>query len=134
MIKRKIYLILGIIFFGIGLFGYYMPVVPGTIFMILAAYCFMHSSERLYNKIVNNPIYGKPIKDYIENHFISLRAKFIILGSMWGATLFTLYITPSMRFPTSLSFFDIPIAINIKIIGIILAIIGTIVVLRAKHK
>ena len=102
--------------------------------MILAAYCFMHSSDRLYNKIVNNPIYGKPIKDYIENHFISLRAKFIILGSMWGATLFTLYITPSMRYPTSLSLFDIPVVVNIKIIGIILAAIGTFVVLRAKHK
>jgi len=134
MIKRKIYLILGIIFFGIGLFGYYMPVVPGTIFMILAAYCFMHSSERLYDKIVNNPIYGKPIKDYIENHFIPLRVKFVILGSMWGATLFTLYITPLMRYPTPLSLFDIPIVINVKIIGIILALIGTIVVLRARHK
>ena len=134
MIKRKIYLILGIIFFGIGLFGYYMPVVPGTIFMILAAYCFMHSSEKLYNKIVNHPIYGKPIKNYIENHFIPLRVKFIILGSMWIATLFTLYITPSMRYPTSLTFFDIPIVINIKIIGIILSLIGSIVVLRARHR
>ena len=134
MIKRKIYLILGIIFFGIGIFGYYMPVMPGTVFMILAAYCFMHSSERLYKKIVNHPMYGKAIKNYIENHFIPLRAKFIILGSMWGTTLFTLYITPSMRYPTSLSLFDIPVVVNIKIIGIILAAIGTFVVLRAKHK
>ena len=99
----------------LGVAGYILPVMPGTIFMILAAYCFMHSSEKLYNKIVNHPIYGKPIKNYIENHFIPLRVKFIILGSMWMATLFTLYIAPSMRFPISLTFFDIPIVINIKI-------------------
>ena len=134
MIKRKIYLIFGFIFFGLGLFGYYMPVLPGTIFMILAAYCFMHSSKTLYNKIVNHPIYGNPIKDYIENHFISLRAKYIILASMWGATMFTVYITPSMRFPTSLTFFNLSVTINIKIIGIVLAAIGTFAVLRAKHK
>ena len=134
MIKRKIYLVFGVVFFGIGMFGYYMPVLPGTIFMILAAYCFMHSSERLYNKIVDHPIYGSPIKDYIENHFISLRAKFVILGSMWAATLLTVYMVPAMRYPTSLALFEIPIVFNIKIIGIILSIIGTMVVLRARHR
>ena len=50
-IKKNIYLVLGFIFFGIGLFGYYMPLIPGTIFMIISAYCFMNSSEKLYNKI-----------------------------------------------------------------------------------
>ena len=134
MIKKKIYIALGSLFFGIGLFGYYMPVVPGTIFMILAAYCFMHSSEKLYNKIVNHPLYGSPIKSYIEDNFISLKAKFLILGSMWIATLCTVYLVPAMRYPTSLALFDIPIVFNIKIFGILLAIIGSIVVLRARHK
>ena len=134
MIKKYIYIAFGFLFFGIGLLGYYMPVLPGTIFMILAAYCFMHSSDKLYGKIVNHPIYGAPIKDYIENHFISLRAKFIILGSMWITTLCTLYLASSMRYLTSLTLFNMPIIFNIKIIGIMLAIIGSIVILRASHK
>ena len=134
MIKKKFYLTLGFLFFGIGIFGYYMPVVPGTIFMILAAYCFMHSSEKLYDKIVNHPLYGAPIKGYIEKNHISLKSKFIILGSMWAATLCTVYLTPEMRYTSSLTLFDIPIVFNIKVFGIILAIIGSIVVLRAKHK
>jgi len=133
MIKKKIYFLLGILFFGLGLFGYYMPVVPGTIFMIFAAYFFMHSSDKFYGKIVNHPVYGSPIKDYVENNRISLKAKFIILGSMWMATLATVYFLPSMVYLTSIGFLNYIILINIKYIGIGLAGVGTLVVLRAKN-
>ena len=54
-LKKKIFFGFGVIFFGLGVFGYYMPLIPGTIFMILSAYCFMYSSKRLYNKIINHP-------------------------------------------------------------------------------
>ena len=127
--KKKIYILLGSLFFTIGLIGYYLPVLPGTIFMIIAAYFFMHSSERLYQKIISNPYYGSPIKLYIEKHIISMRAKVLILSSMWIATIITIYITPPLVIPFFYDRF-----LNFKIIGIILTFIGTIVVLRAKNR
>ena len=133
-IKKAIYIIIGSIFFAIGLFGYYMPVFPGTIFIIISAYFFMHSSDRLYNKIVNNSLYGKPIKQYLENNVIPFKTQVIILLSMWGPMLITLYLTPSMRFPLEIQLFNIDININLKILVIMLSAIGTIVVLRAKNK
>ena len=117
-IKKVIYKILGLIFLAIGITGYYLPILPGTIFLIIAAYFFMQSSDRLYNKIINHPVYGNPIKGYLENNIIPFKTKVIILLSMWAATFITVYITPS----------------NFKVLGIILAIIGTVVVLRAKNK
>ena len=48
--KKTIYIILGSIFFALGIFGYYMPLIPGTIFMIISAYFFMASSKKLYTK------------------------------------------------------------------------------------
>jgi len=98
MIRKKIYIIIGCIFFALGLLGYYMPVMPGTIFMIIAAYFFMHSSDRLYKRIVNNPYYGGPIKNYIENHVIPTKTKIIILLSMWTVTISTACLAPQMRF------------------------------------
>ena len=127
--KKKIYVLLGSLFFAIGLIGYYMPILPGTIFMIIAAYFFMHSSDKLYRKITSNPYYGDPIKQYIENHIISIKAKILILSSMWIATITTLYITP----PLVISFFY-GIVLNFKIIGVVLAFIGTVVILRAKNR
>jgi len=121
-IKKKIYLVLGFIFFGIGLFGYYMPLIPGTVFMIISAYCFMNSSEKLYNKIINHSLYGSPIKQYIVYNVIPLKTKVVILLSMWGATFISLYI---LSYTQSSS--------PIKMIGVFLSIIGTIVVLRTKN-
>ena len=122
-LKKRIYKILGLIFFGLGLFGYYMPVFPGTIFMIIAAYFFMNSSDCLYKKIVNNPIYGSPIKQYVENNIISIKSKLVILLSIWIATFFSMYILINVKYSLAL-----------KIIGITMSAIGTFFVLRAKNK
>ena len=122
-LKKRIYKILGLIFFGLGLFGYYMPVFPGTIFMIIAAYFFMNSSDSLYKKIVNNPIYGSPIKQYVENNIISIKSKLVILLSIWIATFFSMYILINVKYSLALN-----------IIGITMSAIGTFFVLRAKNK
>ncbi len=132
--KKIIYIILGSIFFALGIFGYYMPLIPGTIFMIISAYFFMASSKKLYTKITENPFYGKPVKQYVEDGIIPFKTKIIILLSMWIATLITVYITPSMKFLFKLEILNMNFIINLKIIGIILAAIGTIVVLKAKNK
>ena len=132
--KKRIYIILGYIFFALGIFGYYMPVIPGTIFMIISAYFFMNSSEKLYKKITQNQFYGKPVKQYVENGIIPLKMKIIILLSMWVATLITVCVTPAMKIPLGIKFFDTEIIFNFKLFGIILAIIGTIVILKAKNK
>ena len=127
--KKKIYIILGSVFFAIGLIGYYMPILPGTVFMIIAAYFYMHSSDRLYKKITTNPYNGNPIKLNMEKHIISKKAKILILSSMWIATIITIYVTPPLIIP-----FFYESELNFKIIGILLAIIGSIVVLRAKNQ
>jgi uncharacterized membrane protein YbaN (DUF454 family) len=133
-VKKTIYKILGFIFFGLGLFGYYAPLFPGTIFMIISAYFFMYSSDRLYQKVINNPLYGKPIKDYIENNTIPLKSKIIILLSIWIATFISIYITPDIIYPLGKKLFNFNIVINFKFVGIMLSIIGSIFVLKTKSK
>ena len=93
----------------------------------------MKSSDRLYNKIIKHPVYGNPIKQYIENNVIPVKTKIVILSSMWIATLISVYITPAMKLPIKIEALNINSIINFKILGVLLAIIGTIVVLRAKN-
>ena len=64
---------------GLGFTGYVLPVMPGTIFMILAALCFLRSSDRLYNKIINNPSFGGSVKSYVEEGYINKPSKYVIL-------------------------------------------------------
>ena len=132
-IKQRAHIVFGCIFFALGLFGYYMPAFPGTIFMIMAAYCFMNSSDRLYRKVVDNSFYGEPVRQYVENHIIPFKSKVLILFSMWIATSITLYATPEMRLPVGLNIADIDLILNFKVLCFLLSCIGTIVVLRAKN-
>ena len=131
-ITKKLYFIFGFTFFIIGLLGYYLPILPGTIFMIISAYFFMHSSDLFYNKIVNNPYYGKPIKSYIEDNVISFKSKLIILLSMWIATILSILLIPFEGTLFSISLFSFNLPINIFFISILLSSIGTFFVLKTK--
>ena len=51
---KSIYMLFGYIFMGLGIAGFYLPLLPGVLFLILAAYCFMRCSPKYYNRIINN--------------------------------------------------------------------------------
>tara|TARA_B100000401_G_scaffold189374_1_gene127432 strand:+ start:72 stop:452 length:381 start_codon:yes stop_codon:yes gene_type:complete len=125
--KKIIYFAFGVFFFGLGIFGYYMPLFPGTVFLIIAAYFFMNSSEKFYSKITNNRFYGNSVKVYIEQNKIPLKAKIIILISIWIATSLSIFITPKMNFNIFGTIF------NFKIVLVVLSLIGSFFVLKSKH-
>ena len=54
-LTRPFFFVLGLVFVGLGIAGYILPVMPGTIFLILAAGCFARSSRRLEAWSENHP-------------------------------------------------------------------------------
>jgi len=57
-----------------------LPLMPTTIFFILAAASFARSSEKFYNWLINHPRFGKIIKSYMEHRGIPHKSKFIAIG------------------------------------------------------
>ena len=133
LITKKLYFVLGFTFFIIGLLGYYLPILPGTIFLIISAYFFMHSSQKFYNKIVNNPYYGRTIKLYIEDNIISVRSKVVILLSIWIATFITINVNVLTNFTFNFNMLGMDLIINIKTIAVVISAFGSIFVLRTKN-
>ena len=133
LITKKLYFILGFTFFIIGLLGYYLPILPGTIFLIISAYFFMHSSQKFYNKIVNNPYYGRTIKLYIEDNIISVKSKVLILLSIWIATLITISVNILTNFSFNFNILGLDLTLNVKTIAVLISAIGSIFVLRTKN-
>jgi len=133
LITKKLYFILGFTFFIIGLLGYYLPILPGTIFLIISAYFFMHSSQKFYNKIVNNPYYGRTIKLYIEDNIISVKSKVIILLSIWIATFITISVNILTNFSFNFNILGLDLTINVKTIAVLISAVGSIFVLRTKN-
>lgn len=119
LFSRLAWFILGFIIMIIGLIGIIIPGLPTTPLMILAAACFAKSSQRFYDWIINNKLFGYHVKNYREGKGIPKKIKPIILITLWMFVLFAVFVA----IPTSAP----PIS---KISTLILAIIGTIFILR----
>ena len=81
-LTRPMYFVAGLVLVGVGVVGYILPVMPGTIFLILAAACFARSSRRLETWLVNHPKLGPSVNAWRKNGAIPRRIKFIAIGSM----------------------------------------------------
>jgi uncharacterized protein len=82
-VLRNLLKVAGFICIGLGIAGIPLPGLPTTPFFILAAFCFSKSCETRYNKILNHPKFGPPIKDYLEGRGIPRKIKIIAIVCMW---------------------------------------------------
>ena len=72
---RFLWAILGLICVGLGLLGVILPLLPTVPFMLLAAFFFARSSERLHNWLLSHRNFGPAIVDWRERGAISQRVK-----------------------------------------------------------
>ena len=61
---RMIFLISGLFFVLLGVIGLLLPLVPTTPFLLVAAFCFSRSSERLHQYLLNHRWFGHYIRDW----------------------------------------------------------------------
>ncbi len=100
----------GLLFLGLGIAGYILPGLPGTIFLIISASCFVRSNDRMYRWVTEHRIFGKLIKNYLETGSMPIRAKVISVLFIWIFTGVSLWV------PEYGLLFKIPI-ISLAIIG-----------------
>lgn len=81
-IYKYLLIALGWVLVGLGVIGIFVPLMPTTIFFILAAACFAKSSDRFYNWLIYHPRFGKFIKDYREKRAMPLKSKIISVSMM----------------------------------------------------
>ena len=78
----------------LGVIGIFVPVLPTTPLLLLAAACFVRSSRRFYLWLVNHKHLGPWIRDYLEGNGIPLKGKVYAIGLMWASIGLSCYLVP----------------------------------------
>lgn len=93
-VLRTVLAALGWLFVGIAFLGVFIPVLPTTGPVILAAFLFSKSSERFDEWLVSNRFFGSIVRDWRAGHGFTVRAKVIaavaIIASFAISTIFVI--------------------------------------------
>ncbi len=99
---RGLYLALGLFFVALGFIGAFLPVLPTTPFLILAAACFARSSERLEGWLLSHPRFGLTLREWRARGAIPWRGKLLALaGTTVSFVLFWIGSSPGPALATA---------------------------------
>lgn len=85
---RYVYIVFGCLFTALGIVGAFLPLLPTTPFLLVAAALFLRSSPKLYAWLLNQKLLGPYIRNFMENKAIPLHAKIISISLMWITMLY----------------------------------------------
>ncbi len=82
-LKKRLLFIAGTLSMVLGIIGIIVPILPTTPFLLLAAVCYIRSSQRFYDWLLNNRFLGLYIKNYTQGKGMPLRAKIFTVILLW---------------------------------------------------
>ena len=80
---KTILLICGFLSLFVAILGIFLPLIPTTPLVLLAAYFFSKSSDKIHSWLINNKLFGNYIKNYQAGKGIPLHSKITAIISMW---------------------------------------------------
>lgn len=78
-IKKVLYVVLGCIGLGLGALGAALPLLPSFPFLLLAAFCFARSSEKLHHWFINTKLYKENLESYVAGKGMTKKTKIRIM-------------------------------------------------------
>lgn len=112
--KKNLLILCGMISVALGTIGIFIPLLPTTPFLLLAAYCFLKSSDNAYKWLLNNKVYGTYVRDYIEKKGIPVKVKIISLLLLWIGILYSaIFITDNKLLRASLIIILVGVTLHI---------------------
>ena len=82
-IRRALLITAGLAAVVAGAIGIVVPLLPTTPFLLLAAVCFVRSSDRLYRWLTTNRVFGVYLRNYQEHRAMPAGMKWCAISVLW---------------------------------------------------
>lgn len=92
---KIIFISLGWLFAGIGLVGAFVPVLPTTPFLLLAAFFFARGSQKFHDRLTQSAFYKKHVESTINEGQMAVKTKIRIVATAYAMLLIPLFLTES---------------------------------------
>lgn len=83
-LRKPVYISLGCLCVALALVGVFLPVLPTTPFLLLAAFFFTRSSKRALHWLENNRLFGEYLRNYRQGRGMKLSDKIITISLLWA--------------------------------------------------
>jgi uncharacterized membrane protein YbaN (DUF454 family) len=114
---KYLLIVLGIISLGLGILGIFLPLLPTTPFLLLSAFLFAHSSEKLHSWLLNHKILGKYIHDFLQDRTIPLRIKIISISMLWATIICSIIFVANGKLWLQILLFAIAAGVTVHILS-----------------
>ena len=84
-LKKGLLIFAGTLSTAIGIIGIFVPILPTTPFLLLAAACYLRSSRRLYNWLLGNRFFGAYVRNYVHGRGMPRKVKVATIFLLWIA-------------------------------------------------
>lgn len=111
--KRYLLIISGSLSILLGMIGIVLPILPTTPFLILAAFCFLRSSGRLYNWLIGHKVFGRYIYNYMTYRAVMKRTKIVAMVLLWASLLISILVVDNLHIRLLLLVVGLAVSIHI---------------------
>ncbi len=112
-LKKTILILVGSLSLALGLLGVFLPVLPTTPFLLLASYCYLRSSARLYRWLINHPLLGTYIYNYLTYRATTRSIRYGTLFFLWVTLIISMLITANRQLIIILTVVGIAVTVHL---------------------
>lgn len=95
-VRRTVLLVCGTLSLSLGVIGIFVPLLPTTCFLLVAAWCYARSSPRLHDRLMRARWVGGYLRRYRDERAIPVRVKIASLVMMWITIGYSVAVFPHL--------------------------------------
>ncbi|KPU42887.1 inner membrane protein YbaN [Oxobacter pfennigii] len=115
-IKKYLLVFLGSLSLALGVAGIIIPLLPTTPLLLLASYCYLRSSKRLYNWLINHKVFGKYILYYLTYKAIPKKTKITAIFFLWSTLIISMILVSSLHIRLFLILVGIGVTVHLMML------------------